>query len=339
MSAPRHSSPLSADLQLPCPILQSLRDTSDIKTQGAASDKVSRMDTIQEESTEPKDGTQDDNTSQTGSEAIPDYVLKIREAIKLQGQRHEETQLESEQAEKHAHESEKLDFHNKAIVKGRRTSLLPGAKERARDVVSEIIKSRSKRRSTVLPVPTKGDSAANKVTSEDQKKRASPVLVLGRTECASTVSSRRSRISAIFSPKGSKLPGQEKGKPKIKSKNAIPTYNLGDGCTGAEAASATTPSVEEVDETDNDSEVVGLLSLRQSRSSESDGFDASHFYTAMIPSGSGRDYEYRLDRSRFRHAADFSQELASKSVGKVRSNVGKVVHARRRGAGWSKLKD
>ncbi|OQV05788.1 hypothetical protein CLAIMM_10461 [Cladophialophora immunda] len=362
MSAPRQSSPLSAGLEASCPILQSLRDTSDIKTQGAASDRVSRMDTIQEEeSTEPEDdfclpclhaplaaveATSEDSTGRIDQvEAIPEYVLKIREAIRLQGQRLQETQLESEQPERRESENEKLDFHIKVGGNRRRTSLLSGARERGRNVVSDI-KSRTRRLSTVLPGGTKRDAPVVEVASEEQKRRSS-LPGVERTERVSALTSQRRRISAIFSPMLTKLPEQVREKPKIKSKNGTPKYSsVGGECTRTKHATM----VEEVhagdgdgddtdDGSDNDSEVVGLLSLKPSVSSRPESFDASHFYTPMVPSGSGGDYEYRLHRSRFKHTFDFSKKLASKSVREVRYNVGNVLNARRRGGGWSKLKN
>ncbi|KAH0832522.1 hypothetical protein AYO21_10664 [Fonsecaea monophora] len=357
MSAPRQSSPLSADVEIPCSIVAALRDTSDIKAQGAASDKVLRMDTIQEEWPEAEHdihclpclhvaggATQiDDGTSPVDqSAAVPEYVLKIREAIKLQGQRLQKTPCESEQQEKHESAGEKLNSHIKISSKRKRASLLSSATERGRNVVSEV-KSRSKRLSTVFIMQTKHDSASAEVTSEQQKRRPLP-LVVEEVERPSVLTSQPRRMSAIFSPMRSKLPEQDKEKPKIKSKPRTPIYRGAgeNNSTTQNAESIKKPYADNVEYTDSnsddDGEDVGLLSLRRSGSSQSQSFDASHFYTPMVPAGSRRGREYRIGKTRFSHVIDSARKLASRSARGVRHNVGDTLKARGRGRGWSKLK-
>src|SRR5690242_9802908 len=100
MSAPRQSSPLADGLEMPCPILQSLSDTSDCDAQLDAATPVSKMDPIQKESLEPEDEPcqpcsgpgspekplKSQNPPFEHSEAVSDYMLKIREAIRKQGE-------------------------------------------------------------------------------------------------------------------------------------------------------------------------------------------------------------------------------------------------------------
>ncbi|EXJ75445.1 uncharacterized protein A1O5_02141 [Cladophialophora psammophila CBS 110553] len=353
MSAPRQSSPLSADLEIPCPILQSLSDKSDVKAQGAASDKVSRMDSIQEESPEPEDDPcqpclhtplaaggkiQDDHTIQSGSsEAISEYVLKIREAIKLQGQ------TQNEQPEEHGRESEKLDFHIK--VGGKRTpmSLLKRATERGRTVVANI-NSRVHRVSSVISERTAGNSAHAEVTPKGQKHTS---LLQGLEEKKGVcILKSHQRISVVFSRMRTKSPEQGQEKPKIKSKNGKSACSVGAGeSPGTQHVASFEKSYagdeddddDDDDNSDDGSEAVGLLSDRGSASFRSDSFDARHFYTPMVPSGLRRDYEYRLHRSRFRRSITFSRELAVKSVQKVIYYVDNALSARRKMSGWSRL--
>ncbi|KIW97753.1 uncharacterized protein Z519_01337 [Cladophialophora bantiana CBS 173.52] len=315
------------------------------------------MDSIQEESTEPDEDPwqpclytplaavekiQDNCTIQRGqSEAISEYILKIREAVKLQGQRLEEERMQNQQPEECGRESEKMDFHIKVSSKRMPMSLLKRARERGRNMVSDI-NSRSNRESSVIPERTAGNSAHAEVTPKGQKHTALPRVSEAKKD-VSILKSQQRRISVVFSRMRTKSPEQGQEKPKIKSKNCKSTYSVAAGeSPGMKHAASFEKSYADDDDGDDDksddgSEAVGLLSDRGSASFRSDSFDANHFYTPMVPSGLRRDYEYRLHRSRFRRSITFSREVAVKSVRKARNNVGNALSARAKMSGWSRL--
>jgi hypothetical protein len=353
MSAPRQSSPLAADLEVPCPILQSLTDTSVTNTQSAASDKMSKLTPIQEESQEPEDETcqpcsqallpeieeQAHYPDSGQSETISKYVLVMREAIKKQGERlrQEETQKAEQEDSPAESARERLDFHIKVVQRKRPTPLLLTAKVHGKDIFSGL-KSKARRVTFILPKKATEQDPKAEVQSQTSKRFSLSFLANKAKAPVASARSTGKALSALFPPVRSKLRKQSEKRPKIKSKNGGPSSpSLAEPC-GDKRERIASPGEAYVDEEEVDeNEEVALLSLRSSLSASTDSFEAAHFYTPMIPSRSRRGYEYRLEESRFRKSINFSREAASRGGSRLKVHARNVLGTRRRSSGWSRL--
>ncbi|KIW65906.1 hypothetical protein PV04_08121 [Phialophora macrospora] len=354
MSAPKQSSPLAAGLEVPCPILQSLTDTSVTRAQSATSARVSKMTPIQEEPQEP-----DDDPCQQCSQALPPdieeqslypdsgesemilrYVLVMRDAIKTQGER-----LQQEEAQKAGQEdspaesegeSEKLDFHIN-VQKKRPATLLPTAKAHGKDMFSGL-KSRARRVTLILPKKKAEQGPKADVRSQISKRFSLSFLANKTKVQAASVASTEKSLSVLFPPVRSKLRKRNKEGLKIKSKYSAPsTPSLAkEHADNKERVAFPTEAdvdEEEVDET----EEVALLLLRSPMASSIDSFQAPHFYTPMVSYRSRHGNEYRLEASRFRKSIDLAREAASGVGSRLKFHARNVPRTRPRGNGWSRL--
>ena len=347
MSAPRQPSPLAVGLEIPCPILESLRDTSS---------KVTPMDPIHEDSAEPEDDPclpclqahasaveKEANTaSSEQSKAISEYVSKMREAIQKQGERlqHEEVQKAQTEESKEETPSEKLDFHIKVMgTKKKRTSLFLGAKVQGKDLLSSI---KSKRVSFILPAKSASRTEVSGKEPHASKRISMPLLTNKGKERTSTIKSQGKGVSVLFPPVRSKLtkvPKQKEPRPKIKSRDspAAPASPVRSRSEKKDQPSPiSNPFIQDDEEEVDESEEIALLSAKTSPSSSTHSFDASHLYTPMV---SRHEYEYRLQKSRLRKTVDLSRQAVSRATGSVRYHAGSVLSMRRRRKrnGWSKI--
>lgn len=298
MNAPRKSSPLAVGLEIPCPVLQSLTDTSHPQTKSPALPKVSRMEPIHEENIEPEEdrcqpcsqasGTIEEHSHQPQdekSEATLDYIAIIREGIRRQGER-----LQQEEAEKQdlsSSESEKVDFHIK-VVKKRPAPLHLGSKSKSR---FSSIKSNAKHRFFWIRFP---------------KAKALTMIPSSRSKSGQKIEAR----------------------PKIKSTNRASLCSS-PAKEREDIAEAYNP-FETSEEFEEEGEETGLLSQRSPTSSPAYSFHAFHFYTPMVQPKSKRTNEYRPKKSRF---SGFKS-----AASRFRFHAGNVLSMRRRGwRGWSRL--
>ncbi|OCT46980.1 hypothetical protein CLCR_02519 [Cladophialophora carrionii] len=353
MSAPRESSPLAAGLEVPCPILQSLPNTSVTNTQSAATTKVSKMTPIQEEPHEPDDEPcqpcsqaqpvdiveQSHYPASGQSEAISKYVFIMREAIKKQGERlHKEETREAEQEGTPAEtEGEKLDFHIKVSRKKKPASLLLTAKVHGKDILCGL-KSKVRRVTFIFPKKSEEKGPRSELKPQTSKRLSLSFLASEAKARIASILPTRKPISVMFPPVRSKLRKQSERRPKHESSDgALSASSLAEKCTNKEERLAT-PDQAYADEQDIDEhEEVALLSLRSSTSSSTNSFEASHFYTPMIPSRSRCDYEYRLEESRFRKTIGFARDALSRGMSGPQLHTKNVPWTRRRNGGWSRL--
>ncbi|KAJ9610227.1 hypothetical protein H2200_005004 [Cladophialophora chaetospira] len=311
------------------------------------STKLSRMDSIIEESWEPEDDSCQPCLEQPDSAieeeqaeptpAIAEYVAKMREGIKKQGERLRQEVEKDERAEDDSStkETEKIDFHIKVAGKSRPAPLLLEAKVHGKDLLAGL-KSKA-RHVTFTHAEEPADTATrSKLHSPPPKRWSLWALAHKGKKRVFSVKSRGKRISILFPLTRSKQTQQSESRPKIKSNNSAPLTpsTVEDTVKTPQSADSTGTPVEA---NADDGEEVALLSVRSPAPSSIQSFNASHFYTPMVPSRTRRDYEDRLDKSRFRKSVDLSKEALSRSAGSVKYHAGNVLSVHRRRGGWSKL--
>ena len=329
MSAPRQSSPLAAGLEIPCPILESLSDTSEVISQPAAPVKIA---VFREEFPEPEDNPCQpcSETSRTdikedsvhpcsdGSEVISAYVAKMREGIKKQGERlrQEEVRENSVEGSISNKENEQVDFHIKVVPKKKPAPLLLNAKMK-RDELLSSIKSTAHKVSFLLPKKTRSPKASEGIAS---------------------IRSQSKRILVVFPESPStphKLDGQ---RPKIKSRYARPaTPAPVNRYVDKKQSKAAMSDRESEDEEIEEGEDIALLSANSSASSPRHSSEASHFYTPTMPSQSQHQHEYRQKKAQFRKSVDLSRKAVSRSLSSLSSRLRSIVSLQRKRGGWSRL--
>lgn len=376
MSVPDHSWPCSEDFEVPCSTFRSLRTPTDINEQIAISAMMAPMQGIhkglggpdpgadaflsQQQSQTAGQSSKDQCNAQDSSEAVSDYVARIREAIDQQQQRYSE-----EQAGEQENETPGL-YHVER--RSKRMSFLWDMTEKRKDQMTKL-KSKSKRLSAaVLGVPT-GNAYGTEFEAQEspvptsqadgkKSKRSSALSGLSEKtkDSISKMKTKGKKVAAAvmgiplgdaYAPDDDELYTEPPRKTKRRTSELfLPEEDedlealVGNDCIeeGQEAENADVASIDEVAD-NTDIENVPYLAWEAANSPTSSAIPHISIFLSSGPSTTSEsqsEVELRAERSPLKKTIEFAKGLAYRGAGSLLYHTTNLLSMQRKWGGWER---